>query len=77
MLYVEDLEAAQCSSPDCPHDDHGELFLHGRCHPSAGTRAAFDRKTGLLHLRCRACQAHIVTLVIAHQPRFFSPPRAS
>lgn len=41
----------------------GELFLHGRCHPSAGTRVSY--RDGVLNIRCRVCKALIADVAVA------------
>jgi hypothetical protein len=58
----------------CGHEDHdpedcrvgGPLYLHARCHPSAGTRCMYDQ--GILDIRCRRCEAPIVKVAVAGVP---------
>lgn len=59
-----DLDAMGCDTPDCGHD-HTILFLHAGCHPSAGSRAAYDKRTGVLALRCRRCERTVVEIAVA------------
>ncbi len=60
------LDAAQCATPGCDHSQHSALmFLHGRCHPSAPTWAAYNRETGNLEITCAECEATIATIEVA------------
>lgn len=67
VLTRVDLDAAGCSSPSCSHADHPALFVHGRCHPSAGTRIEY-RRDGILRVRCRKCEAPIANILVATFP---------
>jgi hypothetical protein len=44
-LTRTDLDASGCGTPNCDHD-HSVLYLHGRCHPAAATRARYVKATG-------------------------------
>jgi hypothetical protein len=59
-----DLDAAGCEVPNCRHD-HTVLFLKGVCHPSAGNRAAYDKRTKSLKLHCRRCEKIIAEIAVA------------
>jgi hypothetical protein len=64
---VSALTQADLASAKCAVDEHGteELYLHGACHPSAGTRAHYDKKTGVLTVDCRQCRKFIVAIQVA------------
>jgi len=53
-LTVEDLNKAGCGMPNCTHD-HSVLYLHPRCHLSAGTRVRYEKKGRLLVIECWEC----------------------
>jgi hypothetical protein len=59
------LDAQACSKPGCSHAFHERLWLHGRCHPSAGMRASYDAATGVLAIECRKCKKLIVEVEVA------------
>jgi hypothetical protein len=58
ILTRKQLDISGCEVPNCKHD-HSVVFLHSVCHPAAGSRASYDKLTGLLALECRKCQAPI------------------
>ena len=62
------LDAQGCGMPDCGHD-HTVLHLHGRCHPSAGTRAKYDKRTGVLTIACRHCRKLVGEVRVADDDR--------
>jgi len=64
ILTRKQLDQAECD--DCDDPDY-ELYLHGRCHPSAGTRASYDKRTGVLTISCRQCRRFIADLKIADE----------
>jgi hypothetical protein len=66
-LYCQELDATGCGIPDCGHD-HTVLYLHPRCHRSAATRASYDKRTGLLTLRCRQCNSLVAEIAVAEKP---------
>jgi hypothetical protein len=63
-LSREQLDVAGCGSPNCGHD-HTVLFLHSVCHPSAGTRASYDKRTGLLTIECKRCDRLVAHVKVA------------
>lgn len=68
-LYLEHLAQnakGGCATPNCKHD-HSLLFLVSRCHPHGKVSAAFEVKTGLLHITCAACEKPIIKLHVAKQ----------
>lgn len=69
-LTRADLDGMGCQHPS--HDGTepcAEVYLHARCHPSAGTRASYSKATGVLTVRCRHCRAHVASLAIAEGER--------
>jgi len=63
-LSREQLDVAGCSEPNCGHD-HTVLFLHSVCHPKAGTRASYDKRTGLLAVACNRCLKLVAQVKVA------------
>lgn len=63
-LSRKQLDVAGCGVPNCGHD-HTVLYLHGICHPSAGTRASYDKRTGLLTIECRRCKKLVARVKVA------------
>lgn len=62
-LTRRDLDVASCQVPGCKHEDHEGLFLHARCHPSAGTRVEY--RDGELAIRCRTCETLVCKVRVA------------
>jgi hypothetical protein len=59
VLTRTDLDLAVCSSPDCGHEPSGHgIFLHGRCHPKAGSRVSYAN--GVVTVACRTCKRLVV-----------------
>ena len=68
-LTRADLDGAHCNDPGCAGcDQERVLYMHARCHPNAGTRASYDKRTGVLALTCRACAKPIVEFAVARAP---------
>lgn len=65
-LSRKQLDAAGCGTPNCGHD-HTVLHLHSVCHPAAGSRASYDKLTGLLTIECRRCQKLIAQVKVASE----------
>ena len=59
-----DLDSAGCGAVGCTHTQHPSLFLHSKCHPSAGTWIEY-RRDGLLRITCRKCKAHVAHVAVA------------
>jgi hypothetical protein len=64
-LTRADLDEAHCGVPGCTHDDHDRLFLVQKCHPRSGVEVSYDRRDGLLRLRCRRCLMPISEIEVA------------
>lgn len=64
-LTQRDLDNAACGMPGCTHEDHSEVWLHGRCHMSAGTCVMYRRGTGVIVISCRQCGAFINAIEVA------------
>jgi hypothetical protein len=58
------LDKAGCDNPNCGHD-HTVLFLQSACHPGGGVEAAYDKRTGLLTIRCNVCERRVVEVEVA------------
>ena len=65
-LSQKQLNATGCSKPNCDHD-HTVLFLHSVCHPNAGTRARYNKLTGLLTIVCKRCDMLVAEVKVAEQ----------
>jgi hypothetical protein len=65
-LSRKQLDVTGCGEPNCGHD-HTVLFLHAACHPNAGTRASYDKLTGLLTIACRRCEKLVAEVKVADQ----------
>lgn len=63
-LTRSQLDDLGCSTPNCVHDDHGDLHLYGRCHPRAHVDAIYDRRTGILAIICGTCQKPVVFIEV-------------
>lgn len=59
-----ELDQGGCGTPGCQHD-HTVLYLHGRCHPSAGARVSYDKRAGNISVVCRRCDAPIAEIAVA------------
>ena len=53
-----------CSNPKC-REENRVIHFHSACHPCAGTRTSFDKATDTLTIECRACQTHIIEILVA------------
>lgn len=58
-----------CQMPGCTHQVHGVtpiVYLHSRCHPSAGTWAGYHAdQPGLLKIICKRCRALVCEVAVA------------
>lgn len=59
-----ELDKGGCETPGCRHD-HTVLYLHGRCHQSAGQRVSYDKRTGNVRVVCRRCDELVVEIAVA------------
>lgn len=64
-LNQEHLNGAVCAAPGCTHEKDAPLFLHGKCHPSEGTRVSYHPSKGCLEVRCRRCEKLIAEIEVA------------
>jgi hypothetical protein len=62
-----DLDTAGCQAPGCTHVNHPVMYLHPRCHVSAGTRVEYHRD-GVLRIRCRKCDSLVANVAVATFP---------
>lgn len=61
------LDEMGCGTPNCGHD-HTVLYLHQACHSGVGTRAAYDKRNGVLTIRCRRCEKVVAEIAVAAEP---------
>lgn len=66
-LTQGELNATGCNVPTCTtHSEHvGDLWLHGRCHPSSGSRVRYEKASGEIEVTCRKCNALIARVLVA------------
>ncbi len=62
---LEDMVAHGCSVPGCTHADHQQVFIHPKCHPSAGLSVRYERGSGKLNILCRECKQPIVDVSVS------------
>ena len=65
-LTREQLDTFGCGTPNCGHD-HTVLFLHSACHPLAGTRASYDKRTGNLTIECKRCKKLVAEVKVSDE----------
>jgi hypothetical protein len=73
-MDLDDLVRAGCGNPDCHNPDcqvHA-MWLHVRCHRSAGTRAALDGK--VLQLSCAKYGRTAARIALKDVPEMIAPP---
>lgn len=58
-----ELDESQCPCGKADCDD--ELFFHGRCHPGAEAEAGYNKRTGILTLKCRVCKKLVARIKVA------------
>lgn len=63
-LTCEALDAAGCDNPGCRHD-HTVIYLHALCHPSAGSRVSYDKRSGMARVECRRCSDLVAEIAVA------------
>ena len=67
MMTRGDLDRAAthgCQVPDCDHQAHGEIWLHGRCHIHAPQFLSANRKNMAFLLVCVECRRMVATFAI-------------
>lgn len=65
---LDDLAASGCQVPGCNHQNHGvldEIYLHGRCHVSAGTEVLYKTADKIIEVRCKKCKAFVAAVDVA------------
>lgn len=62
---LDEMTAHGCSLPDCRHDDHGVLFLHGRCHMQGRIEVSYRNGSGVLRVGCKECGKLIANIRVA------------
>lgn len=70
------MDAAGCGTPNCTHD-HTILYLHSRCHPGRGAEVYYDKRTGVLTVKCRVCKRPIALVAVAGDRQEEVPPLAA
>jgi hypothetical protein len=75
MIYREGLDALAgrgCHLAGCTHENHGPLFLHGRCHLGAPVEVSYMAGSGAILVRCMRCKKTVAEIAVAPAP----PPPA-
>lgn len=62
LLTREDLDSLRCGMPDCT-EEHGPLYLHGRCHVEAHTETRYE--DGAIVVTCYECGAEVARILVA------------
>jgi len=65
-LTRNELDITECEVPDCTHEDHSTLYIHGRCHMNAGNEVSYNKLTGLLTIACKECKKRIAQIAVAY-----------
>lgn len=60
-----DLKDAACSVPGCVGGCAHTLYLHARCHPSAGLDVCYSKAAGELEIRCKRCAQLVARIAVA------------
>ena len=69
-LTREELDVRGCDNPNCSSlHDHTVLFFHGGCHPSAGTRVSYNKRSGNITISCIKCKDRIAEIAVAPGPQ--------
>lgn len=63
-LGHEFLDRAVCADPKCA-TEHAALIVGGMCHPEAGVRVLYARRSRVLDLWCAACGRFIASIAVA------------
>jgi hypothetical protein len=58
------LDAQGCGAPLCGHD-HTVLFVHPVCHIGAGLEVSYDKRDGVLTIRCHRCKQLVTEILVA------------
>ena len=61
------MAAGGCETPGCKHEDHGNLYLHGRCHIRARTEVSYAIGTGVIRVACAECHKLIAEIKVAEE----------
>lgn len=64
-LQLDLMVAGGCSTPDCKHENHNTLHLHGRCHTHGRIEVSYTQKTGVLCVACAECHQVIANVKVA------------
>jgi hypothetical protein len=62
--FREDLDQLSCGREDCSHDNEHAQLRPG-CHPEAGTKIAYIFTTGVIAVRCAACEKGVIEIAVA------------
>lgn len=62
-LTRSQLDSQGCDEPGCT--EHGELFVHSRCHPHAKLEVVYRKATGCIETRCGTCRAMVAIFQVA------------
>ncbi len=73
VLTRQQLDEGRCFNPDCACGAEGSLFLHGKCHPGAGSEVEYN--DGVLYFKCNECGLPIINILVAARAAPPPPPR--
>lgn len=68
-ITQKDMAHAQCGNPGCSTPGACQIWLHGRCHPSAPNRSVYDKASGTLLVLCAECEAPIAAFLVARSDK--------
>lgn len=58
--HTLDSRMTGCGTPGCTAKHENELYMHGRCHPSARVDVALSLDGNVLHVTCVKCDKEII-----------------
>ncbi len=68
-LTKADLAEQKCENPECADPECSSLIaLLSICHPLAGALPIYDKRTGVLNLKCRVCGDDFGAVLVAERP---------
>ena len=71
VQYKEDLALIGCGTPGC-QTQHDLIYLYAACHSSKKLYLGYDKKKGLLQMRCAVCRKLVAEIAVAEEPQHFA-----
>lgn len=65
MLTRKDLDSLHCGIPNCTHEDHEPMYLHGRCHIASYVEVSYFN--GSIKVACAECKKVIAIIKVAEE----------